>query len=143
MTSFDAIESRSNPPLRRQTFNSNDDAKLALKSGDPTRSSIDHRPRFLSSPAQTRWRKKKQNPSGQLPRSPGTGDPVRTRCSPKGQPLTKKVRRCAVDCHSAPTARSLSWRPPGSPAQFEAEYPLYSSSLQAKTDAELPCTGQA
>jgi len=90
-TSFDAIEKQIKPTAGAQAFNSNDDAKLALKSGTIDALVVDLPTAFYLTGAELDGGKI----IGQLPRKSGTGDQFGLVLA-KGSPLTKKVA-AAVD----------------------------------------------
>ena len=85
-TSFDAIEKRIKPTAGAQAFNSNDDAKLALKSGTIDALVVDLPTAFYLTGAELDGGKI----IGQLPKKSGTGDQFGLVLA-KGSPLTKKV----------------------------------------------------
>jgi polar amino acid transport system substrate-binding protein len=90
-TSFDAIEKQIKPTAGAQAFNSNDDAKLALKSGTIDALVVDLPTAFYLTGAELDGGKI----IGQLPKKAGTGDQFGLVLA-KGSPLTKKVT-AAVD----------------------------------------------
>lgn len=90
-TSFDAIEKQIKPTAGAQAFNSNDDAKLALKSGTIDALVVDLPTAFYLTGAELDGGKI----IGQLPKKSGTGDQFGLVLA-KGSPLTKKVA-AAVD----------------------------------------------
>jgi len=90
-TSFDAIEKQIKPTAGAQAFNSNDDAKLALKSGTIDALVVDLPTAFYLTGAELDGGKI----IGQLPKKTGTGDQFGLVLA-KGSPLTKKVT-AAVD----------------------------------------------
>jgi len=85
-TSFDAIEKQIKPTAGAQAFNSNDDAKLALKSGTIDALVVDLPTAFYLTGAELDGGKI----IGQLPKKSGTGDQFGLVLA-KGSPLTKKV----------------------------------------------------
>ncbi len=90
-TSFTAIEKQIKPNAGAQAFNSNDDAKLALKSGTIDALVVDLPTAFYLTGAELDGGKI----IGQLPKKTGTGDQFGLVLA-KGSPLTKKVA-AAVD----------------------------------------------
>ena len=90
-TSFDSIETQIKPTAGAQAFNSNDDAKLALKSGTIDALVVDLPTAFYLTGAELDGGKI----IGQLPKKTGTGDQFGLVLA-KGSPLTKKVA-AAVD----------------------------------------------
>ena len=90
-TSFTAIEKQIKPTAGAQAFNSNDDAKLALKSGTIDALVVDLPTAFYLTSAELDGGKI----IGQLPKQTGTGDKLGLVLA-KGSPLTKKVT-AAID----------------------------------------------
>ena len=90
-TSFTAIETQIKPTAGAQAFNSNDDAKLALKSGTIDALVVDLPTAFYLTSAELDGGKI----IGQLPKQTGTGDKLGLVLA-KGSPLTKKVT-AAID----------------------------------------------